>query len=814
MSPLEVNRRSFLALLGAGTLVTLTAESAAAGTRSTTVFGAAADDPLGALIARRRIMLAGDGSAASVPELAGVLEDMSAKAAASWQAMVRPAASPGIWPDLPLAGVSGTTLSGNMGVTFNRIFDNALAYSTAGCTQHGDSALASDLADALRYLSTDIYRAGRSAVGNWWFWEIGVPRKAADILVLLHDVVPAEVRTALLAAARYFTPNPNWRGRGTSFAETGANRTDKSLSCALRGILDDRPDEIALARDALSDTVRGGRNSVFGYVTSGDGFYTDGSFVQHGYLPYVGTYGVVTLGGIAEILGLLGGSEWDVVDPNKSVILDAVEGAYAPFIWNGRMMDTVRGRAVSRQAAPDYVDGAGAMTAILLLAQGAGEPYRSRYLSLVKGWLQRSSEKQYGLPSQTVAKSLLVTSILGDDAVEPAPAPVYTKAFGDQDRLVHHRPDFSAVVNISSKRIGRYEWGNRENNVGWYQGDGLTFFYSPTDPGQFSADFWPTVDPYRLPGTTVTAEPRANGATDGTGIPRAFQAFGGGLALDDRWGIQGMDHLNHNRTLSARKSWFFLDDKVVCLGAAIASASGHEVFTTIDNRSFAVGDVPNVRTDNRNRRMAPDGEAVTVRRNVHIMGHGGYVFLKGENVSGEIDVRVVRRTGDWKTINSGSDTGGTDEPKTRDYVTVTHHHGTDPAGGGYAYMVLPNVKHSVTFTESDAPTVEVVANNDRAQMIRVAGEGLVLANFFAAAEAHGVTASGPCSVAVRTDAGRTTVAVSDPSRTQSVARVTLADAVGASVVEADAGVRVVSASPLTLEFALDGHGHSKRIVLG
>lgn len=811
MSPLELNRRSFLAVLGAGALVTLSGEAASA---STSPFRTATSDPLAALIERRRIMLAGDGSAASVPELAGVLQQMSESAGASWDAMVRPAAAPGIWPDLPLVGVSGSVMSGNMGVTFNRIFDLALAYSTAGCAQHGDSALAADLVDALAYLSANVYRAGRSPVGNWWFWEIGVPRKAAETLILLHEVVPAEVRTALLAAARHFTPNPNWRGRGTSFAETGANRTDKALSCALRGILDSRPDEIALARDALSDTVGGGRNSVFGYVTRGDGFYRDGSFVQHGYLPYVGTYGVVTLSGIAEILGLLGGSAWDIVDPNKTVILDAVESAYAPFIWNGRMMDTVRGRAVSRQAAPDYVDGAGAITAILLLAPGAGEPYRSRYLSLVKGWLERCvDEKLYGLPSQTIAKSLLVTSVLGDDAIPAAPAPVYTKAFGDQDRLVHHRPKFSAVVNVSSKRIGRYEWGNRENNVGWYQGDGLTFFYTPTDPAQFSADFWPTVDPYRLPGTTVTAEPRNNGATDGTGIPRAFQAFGGGLALDDRWGIQGMDHLNHNRTLSGRKSWFFLDDKVVCLGAAIASASGHDVFTTIDNRSFAPGTVPNVRTDNRNRVLTTSDAPVRVARNVHIMGHGGYVFLQGENVAGDIDVRVVRRTGDWKTINSGSDTGGTDEVKTRDYVTLTHHHGTDPSGGGYAYIVLPNVAHSVTFTESDDPTVAVVANNAQAQMIKVARDGLTLANFFAAASAGAIEASGPCSVAVRADGGRTTVALSDPSRTQQVARVTLADVSTSSVVEADAGVRIVSAAPLTIEFELDGHGHSKRIVL-
>jgi hyaluronate lyase len=128
--------------------------------------------------------------------------------------------------------------------------------------------------------------------------------------------------------------------------------------------------------------------------------------------------------------------------------------------------------------------------------------------------------------------------------------------------------------------------------------------------------------------------------------------------------------------------------------------------------------------------------------------------------------------------------------------------------------VLPNVRHSVTFDESESPTVEVVANNAQTQMIRVAGSGLTLANFFAAASAEGIQASGPCSVAVRTDAGRTTVALSDPSRTQTVARVTVPDAAGASIVEADAGVRVVSTAPLTLEFDLDGHGHAKRIVLG
>ena len=53
-----------------------------------------------------------------------------------------------------------------------------------------------------------------------------------------------------VAAPQSLTELTDAVARATSLAETGANRTDKALSCALRGILDGRPDEIALARDA------------------------------------------------------------------------------------------------------------------------------------------------------------------------------------------------------------------------------------------------------------------------------------------------------------------------------------------------------------------------------------------------------------------------------------------------------------------------------------------------------------------------------------------------------------------------------------
>lgn len=271
-----------------------------------------------------------------------------------------------------------------------------------------------------------------------------------------------------------------------------------------------------------------------------------------------------------------------------------------------------------------------------------------------------------------------------------------------------------------------------------------------------------------------------------------------------------MDNLNHNKTLSGRKSWFFLDDAVVCLGAGITGTGGAAVQTTIENRSFAPGSVPAVRTDSRNRTPAPGEAPVAVKRSVHLEGHGGYVFLDAPGLTGTPDVAVVRRSGTWFDINSGADTGGSTDPVTRDYVTITHRHGVDPAGSGYAYMILPAADHSTTFSQSANPGVKVLANSAEVQMVESGKDRLVMANFFAGGSAGGYTASGPCSVAVRQVGDKLTVSVADPSRSQDSVRVTLPGSWN-TVIQADAGAALIAGN--TIEVQLDGHGHQKNLTL-
>ncbi|MVA76544.1 hypothetical protein GC722_10980 [Auraticoccus sp. F435] len=746
---------------------TLLVSTATASTAALTLTGpgtrAAAQDEYDSLRTRWADLLTGGELDPSVPEIRAGLDRMDAQTATLLDGLQTSADRTLLWQDLPVAGPQ----EANVGVSYQRLLDLALAWATTGSAVEGDEEVLAAVVSALRFLHDEGYNASMSPSGNWWFWEIGNPRRLADTCALLGPALPAEDLADYLAAIRRFTPNPNFRGRGTS-PETGANRTDKAVACAVRGVLARDGDEIALARDALSDVVGGGRNSVFRYVTSGDGFYADGSFVQHGRLPYVGTYGNVALGGVAEMLALLGGSSWDVADPDRDVVLDAPEKSFAPFIWNGLMMETVRGRAVSRERERDFHDAASTISALLLMAPGVDEAHARRYRSLARGWIDAMPVpylELVGLPE--VSRAL---ALLADASVVPGREVDGHQHFADQDRSVHRRPGWAFTVSTSSSRIGRYEWGNDENNLGWYQGDGMTYLYVEDDLRQFSDDFWPTVDPYRLPGTTVGLEPRQSGEGAGTGIPRATRPWAGGAVAAGRWGAIGMDHLAYDGDLTARKSWFCLDDSVVALGAQITSTDGFEVETCVENRLQRPGSRLLVDGDTL---LDVDGETdLTGASWAHLEGVGGYLFGPGSRLV----ARREERTGSWRRINSGGDTGGSDTPTTRRYLQLRLEHGVDPAGAGYEYVLLPRATPAQTRRRASAPGHQVLANTADVQAVRAVQRGtlVTLANVFTAGEVDGHRSSGPCSLVLVRQGGQTTVAVSDPSRSAAPLRLELA----------------------------------------
>ncbi|MFE6533482.1 polysaccharide lyase 8 family protein [Streptomyces rochei] len=669
--------------------------------------------------------------------------------------------STSLWPGHPFDPPAGITFA------YGRLWTMTQAYVQQGTGSTGDQALLAGILRGLDHLSATVYNPSTTRYGNWWEWQIGSPRLLMDITAALYDRLGPDRVTAACAAVDHFVPEAMLRDySGTS---TGANRVDLCRSVALRGILGRAPEKIALARDALSP--------VFPYVTEGDGLYADGSFVQHTWVAYSGTYGQVMLDGLGRLFTLLAGSEWEVTDPGRQIVLDSVEHAYAPLIHDGLVMDTVNGRAISRGYLKsddlhvmrgDHFHGQQIIAAMAVLAGGASPAERERWYARIKGWIERDTVTPVLTAPQFPVADLARLHAIADAPVEAAPEPVGHRLFAAMDRAVHRRPAFTAGLAMASDRIAHYECGNGENPRGWHTGAGmLTWWANGTRSDQYTDWFWPTVDWYRLPGTTVSTRRLADRAGGEWGAPKPDVRWVGG-ATDGEYAAVGQHLKGLGSTLEARKSWFFLDDEVVCLGAGISCADGVPVETVVDNRNLGEGGTQAL---------------VRGRHWAHLEGHGGWIVPDGE-------LRTLRedRTGAWSDINTTS----TSERRTRRWQTLWLDHGTDPTDATYLYVLMPGASaRAVARRAADRHRLTVLANDGRRQAVAVPPLGLTAANFWQAGTAGPLTSTAGASVLVRRRGRTATLCVSEPPRTGRPLEIIWDHPVRA-VVRADETVRILS----------------------
>jgi hyaluronate lyase len=695
-----------------------------------------------------------------------------------------------LWPGLgyadpePDTDSESYTYSGNLGTSYNRLRTLTEAYAQPGTGLTGDAGLLADILTGLDHLHDEAYNARQARYGNWYNWQIGIPQALLDICAHLYDRLGATRIADYTAAVDHFVPDSavaNYTG-----TSTGANRVDLCRVLALRGVIGKTSAKITLARDALSP--------VFPYVTTGDGLYADGSFIQHLYVPYAGSYGAVMLGGLSLLFALLKGSAWEVTDPGRQIVFDSVEKAYAPFLFNGLAMDSVSGRAISRGVQKtdtrgilqdDHLRGHSIIACIALLARSASSAERTRWEGMVKGWIARGYYRPLLTSDALGVAQLARLKAIADGTSTAAPEPTGHRLFPGMDRAVHRRPGWAANLSMASNRITYYENGNGENLRGWHTGSGMLYWWGDTyGNGQYSDAFWATVDPTRLPGTTASRKALTDGEGGTWGVTRPDVRWVGG-ATDGTYAAVGQYLKGLSSTLLAKKSWFFLDDAVVCLGAGIHGRDGTGVETIVDNRNLGANGTHVLTTDGTAQPTTLGWTAtLTGAKWAHLAGFGGYVFPGGATV------RALReaRTGAWSDIN----TGGTADPVTRRYLTLWFDHGTDPTWATYAYVLMPGATTARTAARAaDTGWLSVLANTDDRQGVHLPSLGLTGVNFWLAGTAGPVTASAPASVLIRETGSTATVCVCGPLRDGAAIDVTWNRAVSA-VTSKDASVQVLS----------------------
>ncbi|GAA4881038.1 polysaccharide lyase family 8 super-sandwich domain-containing protein [Kitasatospora terrestris] len=760
-----------------------------------------AADAYDTLRLRWRALLTGTDFDPAAQPFAGSLASLGDRARTQQAAMAPTAGS--LWPDLPLG-----TVSANITSSYLRLRTMALAWAQPGTGSTADAALAAAVTTGLDHLHAIAYTPTATNYNNWWDWQIGTPQALLDTCVLVQPLLTAAQIADYCAAVDHSVPDSKVSSyTGTS---TGANRVDLCRVLALRGVIGKSSAKLALASASLSP--------VFPYVLTGDGLYPDGSFVQHTWVPYTGSYGEVLLGGLSKLFGLLAGSAWAVTDPQRQTVFDAVDAAYAPFLYNGLVMDSVSGRAISRglQSSDalhlqqdDHGRGHTIIGHILRLADSGAAPaaQSAAWRAAVKGWIARDYYRPYLTDAAVDVPELArAQALVNDSATSAAAEPAGARVFA-MDRAVVRRAGWAASLAMCSARTTFYETGNGENLRGWHTNSGLLAWWGSTfGNGQYADAFWPTVNPYRLPGTTVSTKPLADAAGGAWGAARPDNTWAGG-ACDGTYAAVGQAVRGLSSTLSGVKSWFLLDDAVVCLGAGISCADGVPVETVVDNRNLGPTGQHALTVDGTAQPTTLGwSQRFTGARWAAISGFGAYLFPGGASVNALREAR----TGSWHDINGG----GTTEALTRRYLTLWVDHGTDPSGAGYSYLLMPGADAATAAARSAAPTVTVLANSASVQAVSDSVSGVTAANFFAAGTAGPISVSAPASVLVRESGGTMTVTVADPGRTASTVQVTVARS-GYRTADPAAGVTVLATgSAVTLLVELGGtRGASRTVTL-
>jgi hyaluronate lyase len=744
-----------------------------------------------------RDIIVGTGYDVADPNVADRLTAVATTANSNWSSMEKSTTRTFLWSDL-----ASTSISSDITNSYHRLRAMALAYATPGCSLAGDSTLLADIIGGLDWMDQNRYNPSKAIYNNWWDFEIGTPYRLMDIVVLLYDHLTVLQRTRYTDAVNKFTPSATTPAAGgTTGSFTGANRMWKIRVVAVRGAVVKDSSKLASARDAFSN--------LFVYVTTGDGFYRDGSFIQHGEHPYTAGYGASLIETMTPVLRLLSGSSWAVTDPAQANLYQWIFDSYEPIIYNGNVFDLVRGREAGRASATP--NGHGMMNSILEITRFAPPAEGMRMKRMVKHWAQQDHARNFiaGRPLTTLD---LAKSLMNDSSIAPRGELVAHYTFPEMDRVIHLGAGYGFGLSMCSSRIANFESINGENLRGWFTGDGQTTLYNG-DLLAFSDAYWATVDPYRLPGVTADVNhvklphqaanigPRAQGQD--TLSPHSWV---GGATLGN-YGAAGMQFKGVGVSLTGKKSWFMFDDEIVCLGAGITSTDSRPIETTVEQRKInSSGD--NLLIVNGLSKPNTLGwtEAIPGTSWMHLAGHAGGSDI-GYYFPTKPSIQAVResRTGAWSEIDSD----GSTSPITRNYLRLGIEHGGNPVNATYQYVLLPGRNARRTGQYAATPQITVLNNNANVQAVRENTLGITAVNFWTdnSFTYGGITSNKKACVIVRNDGPFIDLSVSDPTHLNpnSIELEIALD--GGTLVSEDTGVTVTQTSPtirLTVNTANSG----------
>lgn len=686
-------------------------------------------------------------------------------------------------------------------VSFKKVLSMCKAYAAEGGALYQNQDMLKDITNILDFLCGSCYTA-KSQTDNWWTWEIGIPKDLIPALILIYDGLIEEQVMAYTETLYFFQPDPFHEGvintasthrQGYREAQ-GANIIDCSTTAVGLGALREDNELVYLGMLASSQTFviqnveDSAQIAANGYNS---GFYPDGSYLDHIKVPYLGAYGIEFMKGAAKIPYLLYKTPWKYPDYVWKNLETYIIHGFGNAIYKGCMLDCLKGRSVSRPTWSNRDIGREAMKISVRLLDFLGENGRKTVLPMLKEWIEEDKGFLDSLKNvEDIDIKDRAKKLLSDTSVR-SEVPSVHKSYPLMDRVVHRTEDYLFALSMYSERIQNTEIMNDENRFGWHQNNGMTYIYD--EDKQYTENYWNTVNPLRLPGTTVVPVNIGTGKPDGSGFAQggdfcSKESWVGGTSIGnygvsgmsfsgETQGIEGGAPVSYAPDLKGKKSWFMFDDEIVCLGAGITNKNMElPVETTIENKKLRK-DGSNQLLVNGEKTELPVKEANVkelVERTADVSGTSfeqvNWAHLEGNQSVGtgyyfpeentEIQVRRGQTTGSWK------DVGTFEGESTENYLEMWVDHGQNPENASYSYVLLPETSAEETENYAQAPKVTILENSSEVQAVRHETLKITGINFWQeqGGSIDGITSDKAASVMLQeTEQGTVKVSVSDPT---------------------------------------------------
>lgn len=617
--------------------------------------------------------------------------------------------SDGSWSDIRYDDRSATLWLPTAHLDRIRLF--AAGYCNPRSIYAGDETLFRAISDGLRY-----WCQIRPKSNNWWHNDINTPQHLGQILAMMQfgkKQLPPALQDSVLNVMESARP-PS--------AFTGANKLDIAIHYICRA---------AVLQDArLMQTAVDEAFQPIAFTTK-EGLQNDFSYLQHKEQLQISSYGLVFLIGSYRVAAWLAGTHYAIPQEKHTLLDHYFFNTFARTLRGSGIDYNVEGRGISRTNALDKTkivdnnDVAGLFSNILAVS-----PERAGTLAAIKARLLQQEPPSYQItPSHT--------------------------HFWRGDYTLHLRPEYSFNVRTVSRRTIRTESGNGENMLGTVLPDGSV---NLVRRGNEYLNIMPAWEWDKIPGVTARDYDTAVVMKTDWGVYGSTD-FAGGVT-DSLYGATA--YTLHYDSVTAKKSWFFFDNEVVCLGAGISSNAPEPVTTTI-NQAWAKGPIIIHENGSSHTWDQPSG---TVRPQWIWQDSIAYFFPEPSSVI----ISNKEQSGDWSRINYSRK--GTVSGRV---FKLWFDHNKRPQNASYAYIVVPgiSIRNAPSYKRGQ---IRILSNTSDLQAVEHRELKILQAVFYKPGSAKlndiMVTVTEPCILQVRNmPSGKTVIHVADP--TQQLQTITL-----------------------------------------